>query len=68
MLLFGAETWAVTPPHGMVPGGFPGPGGTATDGAATTEEVVQYMVVHLGRGVKRGGGVQADGDLHSAKA
>ena len=30
VLLFGAETWVVTPPHGTGPEGFSRPGGTAT--------------------------------------
>ena len=56
------------PPHGKVPGGFPIPGGSATDGADATEEVRLKVGVHLDRVGKRGGGVQADGNLHYVKA
>ena len=45
------------PLHGTDPGGFPRPGGAATDGAATTEEVGCKVVVHLGGGGERGGGI-----------
>ena len=55
------------PLHGTGPGGFPIPGGSATDVEAATLEVGREMVVHLGRGGNRGGGVRADGYLHSAK-
>ena len=55
----------VHPLHGTGPGGFPGPGGAAADGAAAIVEVRWEMGVHLGRSGERGGGVRADGDLHS---
>ena len=41
-------------------GGFPRLGGAATEGAASTVEVVQDMGLHLGGGGERGGGVQAN--------
>ena len=50
------------------PGGFPRLDGAATEGAASTVEVVQDMGLHLGSGGERGGGVQANRDLHSSKA
>ena len=31
VLLLGAETWVVTPPHGTDTGGVPGPGGATID-------------------------------------
>ena len=49
-------------------GGFPRLGGAATEGAASTVEVVQDMGLHLGGGGERGGRVQANRDLHSSKA
>ena len=45
------------PPHGTGPGGFPRPGVMATDRAAATAEVGRKVVVHLGGGGERGGGV-----------
>ena len=56
------------PPHGTGTGGFPIPCGAATYREAVTEEVGRRMGVHRGRGDKRGGGVQADGNLHYVKA
>ena len=56
------------PPHLKVTGGFPRPGGAATDGAVAMAEVGQKVGVHLGRGGERGGGVSAYGNLHSKKA
>ena len=38
VLLFRLETYVVTPPHGKVPGGVPGPGGKTNDGVATAAE------------------------------
>ena len=55
------------PLHGTGTGGFSRPGGATTDGASATAEVRQEMGVRLRGGGKRGGGVRADGDLHSAK-
>ena len=52
------------PPYGSGPGGFPRPGGASTDGAVAAAEVRQDMGLHLGGGGERGGGVQANGDLH----
>ena len=43
--------------NGMVTGGFPIPGGVATDRADATKEVVHKVGVHLGGGGNRGGGV-----------
>ena len=58
---FGVTLWCLFvggyPTHGTGPGGFLGTGGAATYGEASTVEVGQYMVVHLGGGGKRGGGV-----------
>ena len=54
-------------PHGPSLGGFPRPGGVATDGAEDTVEVVQNVGVHLGRGSKRRCRFWANGNLHSAK-
>ena len=48
--------------------GDPIPGDAATDGAAAMEEVGWEIGVHLGRGVKRGGGFLTNGHLHLAKA
>ena len=56
------------PSYGTVPGGFPRPGGEATDGAASTVEVGRKLGVNLGGGRERGGGVWADGNLHSEKS
>ena len=38
VLLFGLETWVVTPPHRKGPGGVSGPGGETADGAAPVAE------------------------------
>ena len=56
------------PPHGTCTGGFSRPGGAVTDRADATAEVGWDMGVHLDRGGERGGGVRADGNLHSEKA
>ena len=45
------------PLHGTGPGGFPGPGGAATDGVAPVEAGRQEVVVHLVKGGKGRGGV-----------
>ena len=39
VLLFGSETWVVTPLMGRVLGGVPGPGGTTSDREATMVEI-----------------------------
>ena len=41
------------PPYGMGTGGFPVPGGAATEGAASIAEVGREMGVHLGGGDER---------------
>ena len=41
VLLFGSETWVVTPPHGQGPGGVLGPGGETADGKAPAEDTGQ---------------------------
>ena len=38
LLLFGLETWLVTPCMGRALGGAPGTGGNTSDGAAPAEE------------------------------
>ena len=45
------------PPYGTGPGGFPVPGGTATDGADPVVEARREVGVHLGVDVKSRGGV-----------
>ena len=67
VLLFAADMWVVTPPHGTDPGGFPIPGVADPDGAGNIEEVAWNMGVLLFGGGERGGGVQTDGKLYSAK-
>ena len=57
VLLFGVETWVVTPLHGKVHGGFPVPGGAATDGVAPATEDIRELGVHLGKGGESGGRV-----------
>ena len=49
-------------------GGFPRPGGAATDGAAYTTEAGWKVGVHLDGGGERGGEVWDDGNLHFTKA
>ena len=56
------------PPHGTGTGGFPVPGGVATDGEDSMAEVGWEMEVQLGGGGKRGGGVRSNGDVHLEKA
>ena len=41
VLLFGSETWVVTPPHGKGPGGVSVPGGETDDRAAPAVETCQ---------------------------
>ena len=53
--------------HCMGPGGFPRPGGVATDGESAMAEVGRKVGVHLGGGGEIGGGVRANGNLHLAK-
>ena len=43
------------PPHGTGPGGFPVPGGAATDREAATVEARQEVGVNLGGGGKSRG-------------
>ena len=54
--LFGAALWCGDvggyPPHGTVPCGFTGPGGTTTDGTAPAAAGRWELGVHLGGGVK----------------
>ena len=38
VLIFGTETWVVTPPHGPGPGGITGPGGATVNREATTDK------------------------------
>ena len=45
------------PPHGTITGGFIGPGGAATYGAAPVAEARWEVGVHLGGGDKSGGRV-----------
>ena len=60
----GVALWCVDmggyPPRGTGLEGFPRPGGVATDREATMAEVGREIVVHPGRGRKRGGGVRAN--------
>ena len=45
------------PPYGKGPRGVPVPGGKDTYGATPAEAGIQEVVVHLGGGGNRGGGV-----------
>ena len=47
----------VTPPHEMGAGGFPRPGGVATEETACTAEAGRKVGVQLGGSKKRGNGV-----------
>ena len=57
VFIFGAETWVVTPPYGMGPGGFPTPGGMATYGADSMAEAGQKVGVNLREGGDKRGSV-----------
>ena len=57
VFIFGAETWVVTPPYGMGPGGFPIPGGMATYGADSMAEAGQKVGVNLREGGDKRGSV-----------
>ena len=57
VLIFGAETWVVTPLHGPGPGGFPGPGCATIEGEDPTTMGRQEVGIHIGRGRKSGGRV-----------
>ena len=52
VLLFGAETWVVTPPHGTIPRGVPVPGDTAAGTLAPAVVGRRKVGSHLGRGGK----------------
>ena len=56
VLLFGAKTWVVTPPYGQGPGGVPGPGGAAFDGAAPAAAGRREVGIQLDCDSKGGGG------------
>ena len=57
VLLFGAETWIVTPYMGRVLGGVPIPGGKTIDGEAPMAADIREIGIHLGSGGKGGGGI-----------
>ena len=50
VFIFGAETWVVTHPHRMVPGGFPIPGGMVTYRADSMAEARRNVGVYLRKG------------------
>ena len=56
VLLFGEETWVVTPSHGTGPIMVPGPGGSDTGREAPVAARRRYVGVNLdGSGASRGG-------------
>ena len=66
VLLFGADTWLVTPPHGQVPGGVSDPDGNTADGTATAEDNGRDVEIHLGGSGKGGDRVLHDGGIRQA--
>ena len=46
------------------PEGFPGPGEAMIYREAPVETDIQKMVIHLGGGGKREGGIRGDGRIH----
>ena len=64
VLIFGAETWAVIPHIGRVPGGVPGLGGMTIEREAPAATDIQKMGIHLVGGGKRGGMIQGNGKIH----
>ena len=66
VLLFGSETWVVTPHVGKALGGVSGPGGETADGTALAEDTRGEGDIHLvGDGIG-GGGVVDDEGIHKA--
>ena len=66
VLLFGEETWVVTPRMGLALGGELYPGGETADRTAPTENNGQDVEIHLGSGGKGGGGFLNDGGIRQA--
>ena len=66
VLLFGSETWVVTPRMGKALGGGSGPGDETVDGTAPVEDTGQGVDIHLGGDGKGGGGVLDDGGIYLA--
>ena len=66
VLLFGSETWVVTPHIGKALGGVSGPGGETVDGKAPSEDTRQEGDIYLVGNGKVGEGVIDDGGIHPA--
>ena len=69
VLIFGRETWVVTPRMDQVlGGGFQDQVVQRLTGVSTAETSGRKMGVYLSSGGKRGGGVQGDEGISSEKA
>ena len=63
VLLFGAETWVVTPRMGTALGGGSDPGGEMADRTSPAEDDGRGVEIHLDGGGKGGGGFPDDGGI-----
>ena len=65
-LLFGLDTWLVTPPHGQGPGGGSGSGGKTTYRTAPAEDTKREVEIHLSGDGTVGSGGRGGGGIHQA--
>ena len=65
VLLFGADTWVVTPACASTWGGFD-PGGDTSEESAPAEDNGREVEIHLGGGGNGGGGILDDGGVYQA--
>ena len=67
VLLFGAETWVVTPRMAKALGGVSYPCGESADRTDTAEDNGWDVEIHLVGGRKGGGGFLGDGGIRQAE-
>ena len=66
VLIFGADTWVVPPPHGQGTGGISDPGVEKADGTAHADDNGREVEIHLCGGSKVGGRILDDGGVYQA--
>ena len=66
ILLFGVETWVVTPSMGKALGGGSDPGGEMADGKPPVEDNGRDVEIYLGGGGKGGGRFPDDVGIRQA--